>query len=112
MQNKETNKIYLLEGILYFLEKLSDINYRIATHEGDAKKRLASEAIKILILPSNEAPNQYKEEFSKLRKIIEETIKNMPSPGMTPTGLTGISNRTAIKYIKLLIDVEVSLHDY
>jgi hypothetical protein len=28
---------------LYFLEKLSNINYRIAIHEGDANRRLASE---------------------------------------------------------------------
>jgi hypothetical protein len=27
----------------YFIEKLSDINHRIAIHEGDANRRLAKE---------------------------------------------------------------------
>ena len=96
---------------LYFLEKLSDINYRMATHEGDAKRRLASEAVKILILLPSEVPCLYREEFSKLRKIVEATIRDLSSPGLTPTGLRGVGNVAAVKYIKLLINIEESFRD-
>jgi len=44
----------------YFIGKLFDINYRMAIHEGNANRRLASEAIKILLLPSNEVPDLYR----------------------------------------------------
>jgi len=83
----------------------------MATHEGDANRRLASEAVKILILPSNEVPCSYRKEFSKLRKLVEDTIRDLSSPGLTPTRLRGIGNRTAAKYIKLLIDIEESLRN-
>lgn len=95
----------------YFLGKLFDINYRMAIYEGNANRRLASEAVKILILPSNEVPCSYSKEFSKLRKLVENTIRDLPSPGLTPTRLRGIGNRTAAKYIKLLFDIEDSLRD-
>lgn len=87
----------------YFIEKLSDINNRMTIHEGDANRRLASEAGKILLLPSNEVPKHYKDEFSKLRQLVEETIGNLSAPGLTPTKLGNIRNSTASKYIKLLI---------
>ena len=90
---------------IYLVEKLSDINRRMALHEGDANRRLASEAIKILLLPSSKVPDLYKKEFIKLRNLASETIKNLPAPGLTPTKLGNIQNRTASKYIKLLIDI-------
>lgn len=95
----------------YFLEKLFSINYRMATHEGDANRRLASQAVKILLLPSSKVPHSYKKEFSKLRKLVKDTIRDLSSPGLTPTRIRGIRNRTAAKYIKLLIDIEESLRD-
>ncbi len=94
---------------LYFLEKLSDINYRISINEGNASRRLASEAIKIHVqLPvlPNEVPNLYRKEFSKLRKIVGDTIQNLSSPGLTPTRIRGMHNKDAVKYIKLLINIE------
>ena len=90
----------------YFTNKLSEINYRISVHEGTANQRLASEAIKILLLPSNEVPEDYKSEFNKLRKLIEDKIKNLSAPGLTPIKLGNIHNSTAVKYIKLLIDIQ------
>ena len=89
----------------YLMEKLFDINYRMAIHEGNANQRLASEAGKILLLPSSEVPERYKNEFNKLRQLIEETIRNLLAPGLTPTKLGNIRNSTASKYIKLLIDI-------
>lgn len=95
----------------YFLEKLSDINYKISIHEDNASRRLASQAIKIYLLSPSEVPPLYKEEFLKLKDIVENTIKNLSAPGLTPTKLQGIGNITAAKYIKLLIDIEYNLRD-
>jgi len=91
--------------IHYFRSKLFDINYRMAVHEGDANRRLASEAIKILLLHLSEVPEHHKNEFNKLRQLIKETINGLPVSGMTPTKLKNIRNSTASKYIKLLIDI-------
>ena len=60
----------------YFISKLAEINYRMAIHEGNANRRLASEAIKILLLPLSEVPEYHKSEFNKLRNCIKETVKN------------------------------------
>ena len=94
---------------LYLISKLSDINLRIAIHEGNANQRLASEAIKIRLLPSNEVPDLYKNEFNSLITLIDDTINNLPAPGLTPTKLGKIRNKTATKYIKLLMDIEEAL---
>ncbi len=91
---------------LYFLEKLSEINLRMATHEGDAIRRLANEAVNLILLPTTEVPLTFRQEFNKLKSLAQDTIKNLISPGLTPTRLCGIQNRTAVKYIKLLIDIE------
>lgn len=83
----------------------------MATHEGDANRRLASEAVKIILLPSDEVPCSYRKEFLKLRKLAEDTVRDLSSPGLTPIRIKGIRNRTAVKYIKLLINIEESLRD-
>lgn len=90
----------------YFLSKLSDINYKMATHEGNANRRLASQSKNILLLPSNEVSLKHHEKFHELKKLIEETIKNQLEPSLTPTRLLRIQNRTALKYIGLLLDIE------
>ena len=94
----------------YFKQKLSDINYRMAVHEGDANRRLASEAIKIRLLPESEVPEKYKGEFNKLRHLINETLKSLPASGLTPSRIRGIrNNSTASKYVKLLFDIQSDL---
>jgi hypothetical protein len=65
----------------YFLAKLSDINYRMAIHEGNANQRLASECGKILLLPPSEVPSSYKSDFLKLRTLIVDTLKGRSTPG-------------------------------
>lgn len=95
----------------YFLEKLFDINYQMAIHEGNASRRLASKAVKILLLSPDEVPSLYRKEFLKLHDIIKHTLKNLSAPGLTPIRLQGVGNITAVKYIKLLIDIEYSLRD-
>ena len=95
----------------YFFTKLSDINFRIATHEGNANRRLASQAVKILLLPTTEVPDKYKKEFLELRQLVEITIKNLIVPGLTPVKLHGIQNRMAVKFIKLLLLIEDEMRD-
>ena len=74
----------------------------MAIHEGDANRRLASEAYKILLLSKSEVPLKYKKQFSELVYLIELTIGRLPAKGLTPIKLGRIQNRTATKYIKLL----------
>jgi len=96
----------------YFISKLFIINYRIATHEGNANRRLASQAPQILFqLATNQkvVPNRYKKEFAKFITLIEETVAD--ANGQVPVRIKGIQNRTAAKYIKLLIDIEHYLED-
>ena len=90
----------------YFISKLFDVNYRMAIHQEDANRRLASESIKILLLPASEVPECYKREFMKLRTLIEETVNSLPESGMIPSKLKGIKSITAAKYIKLLVDIQ------
>lgn len=96
---------------LYFLEKLSAINYRMANNEKDANSRIASEGRNILLLPTFEVPERYKEDYTKLIQLIKATMENLPSPGLMLGRLNHIQNRTAAKYIKLLINIESSLKD-
>jgi tRNA U34 5-carboxymethylaminomethyl modifying enzyme MnmG/GidA len=95
----------------YFMEKLSGINYRISIHEENANRRLASEAINIALLPKNDVPKKFKAKFAELIELIENTYKKM-IPGLNPTKLGNIQNRTAARYIKLLIDMQSYIDDY
>jgi hypothetical protein len=97
----------------YFHSKLFEIIYRMAIHEGNANQRLASEAPKILfqLAPNKRiVPDQYKDNFTKLITLVENTLKD--SEGRIPIKIKGIQNRTAAKYIKLLIDIEESIRSY
>jgi len=95
----------------YFVGKLSAINYRIAVHEGNANKRLASEAPEILyklgISFKGSIPKNREKEFSKFISLIERTIIN--AQGRIPVRIGNIKNKTAAKYIKLLIDIREEL---
>lgn len=84
------------------------INYRIATHEGAASRRLASQANELLPMPIESVPDECKKEFAKLKKLIEVTLDDLPKNNglMTPVRLVNIHNSTAVKYIKLLLEIE------
>ncbi|TSC93965.1 MAG: hypothetical protein CEN91_51 [Candidatus Berkelbacteria bacterium Licking1014_85] len=86
--------------------KLPTINYRIATHEGNAIRRLASQANELLPMPVNLVPEEYKQKFAKLKQLIEEELDNLPDGVMFPVRLSNIRNSTAVKYIKLLLEIE------
>ena len=97
----------------YFHSKLFDINYHMAIHEGNTNQRLASEAPKILfqLAPNKRiVPDQYKDKFTKLIALVENTLKD--TEGRMPIRIKGIQNITAAKYIKLLIDIEESMRHY
>ncbi|PIP60217.1 hypothetical protein COX00_04120 [Candidatus Uhrbacteria bacterium CG22_combo_CG10-13_8_21_14_all_47_17] len=88
--------------------KLPTINYRIATHEGTASRRLASQANELLPMPIESVPDECKKDFTNLKRLIEETLNNLPrnSGLMVPVRLANIHNSTAVKYIKLLMEIE------
>lgn len=83
----------------------------MATHEGDANRRLASEAYNILLLPETEVPAQYAKQFEKLIELIKLTIARLPEKGLTPVKLARIQNRSAVKYIKLLYVIMEEMTD-
>jgi hypothetical protein len=96
----------------YFIEKVSAINYRIALDENGANSRLANEARNILLLPQADVPEKYKNEFSKLMDMINTSIENLPVSGLGLSRFNHIYNKTAVKYIKLLIDIEHCLKGF
>ncbi len=95
----------------YFLGKLSDINFQMAIHEGNAYTRLASQAINIYKLPTSEVPENYIRQYKKLICLIEVTISRLPAPGLTPTKLQRIQNKTAAKYLKLLFEIQDEIRE-
>ena len=95
--------------IHYFNGKLGIINYNMAIHEGNANRRLASQAENIYRLPQSAVPENYKKEYSKLHTLIESTLDKINVPGLIPVRLNKIKNSTASKYIKLLWEIEDEL---
>ena len=91
----------------YFISKLFAINYRIATHEGNANRRLASQAPQILFQLTTfrrAVPDRYKKQFAKFIVLIDNTVAD--TDGFIPIRIKSIQNKTAAKYIKLLIDMQ------
>jgi hypothetical protein len=92
----------------YFLGKLSEINYRMAIHEGNANERLASQSVQLQLLPSYIIPE-------KLRKIFDQHIErirhgtNYSHSGSSPAKIYHMYNKTAAKIIKDLITIEEEL---
>lgn len=63
----------------YLFGKLSEINYRMAVHEADANRRLASEGLSLLIIPTSAVPARFQKQFSKLRALIEDAYARVTS---------------------------------
>ena len=83
----------------------------MAIHPENAIKRLASETHNILWLPSEYIPEQYKKEYAELINLLSDSVKSISVPGAIPSSLGKIRKDTAIKYIKLLFDIQDSLQD-
>lgn len=85
--------------------KLPIINYRIAMYEGTSNRRLASQAHAILPMPAEMVPGGCKKQFKKLKQLIDDELDKLPN-GTWPARLGNMRNRTAVNYIKLLIEIE------
>jgi len=90
--------------INYYLGKLAAANYQIAIHPGAANERLTSQVDRILILSSEIIPEEYRRDFSVLIKRINESYGSRP-----PHKIYGMRNKTAARYIKLLLDIQEGL---
>lgn len=91
----------------YFFKKLSIINYKMAIHEGNANRRLASQSVEILHkLFLSEVPGKFKKEFNELINLIDKTLSKIQQPGVYPVKIDGIKNKKAANYIKMLIEIE------
>jgi hypothetical protein len=94
----------------FFLERISIINYNMAIHEGNAKQRLASQCRNILLLPIEEVPERSLIEYKKLIGMIRTELSFYPK-GLEITNFIGKRNSTAIKYIKILIEIEYVIRE-
>ena len=74
-------------------------------HEGDANRRLASEACMISLLPQEEVPERFRKRYSELIDKLDTTIRKLSVPGLKPVRIHDIYNVTAARYIKLLLDI-------
>src|SRR6476469_9575513 len=90
----------------YFLSKLSDLNYRMAIHEGDANRRLASEIDKLLLLRGAPIPQRFGARFAKFQSLIDEALAGRSGLAVRPPKFRAIQCRTAAKYIAMLIAIE------
>jgi hypothetical protein len=90
----------------YFFSILKLVNRSMAVHEGDANRRLASESANIIRIDQNIIPSQDKKEFEKLIEIIKKTLAGITFSDREPYRIDGIRNTTAVKYIKLLWQIE------
>ena len=93
----------------YFLSKLSHLNYSVATHPGDAKSRLGSQATYLFLISIDVIPEHFKKDFNVLIKLIKDE-NQINSVGMGIRFL-GKKNTSIVKFIKLLIDIENEIRD-
>ncbi len=90
----------------YFISILILVNHNLAVHEGDANRRLASEATNILRIDQKIVPSQYLIDFIKLRELIKEKLAGITFSDREPYKIDGIRKTTAVKYIKLLWQIQ------
>ena len=77
----------------------------MSLHEGDASRRLASQANDILAqLHLTNVPKPFRGDFKKFISLIDETVYD--AEGRIPLRIKGIYNITAVKYIKLLVEIQ------
>jgi|SaaInlStandDraft_4_1057021.scaffolds.fasta_scaffold220103_1 hypothetical protein len=91
------------------LGKISLINYRIATHKGDAIRRLGNQVHILTIIPADLIPKEYRKENQALKKLVDIEMGGLGNNFISTSKVGNIHNSTAIKYIKLLISIEDKL---
>ena len=93
----------------YFLGRLSQLNYSVAIHPGDAKSRLGSQAKYVFLIHIDAIPEQYKKDFNVLVKLIKD--ENQTNPVGMGIRFHGKRNAAIVKFIILLIDIENQIRD-
>lgn len=88
----------------YLKEKLNDIVYTLTVHEGNATMRLAYVYKKLLVLPKTNIPQAYKGQYNEMMGKLAIGCRTS-APGLTPSKVRNIQNRTASKYIALLVKI-------
>jgi hypothetical protein len=95
-----------MSSLEYINSKLSDALYILTTDEGDACTRLARVRPKIKVLSTSSFPMELQKDFGWVKSTIQRGIGVNPPGFPRPHKLTGITNPTASKVIKKLIDIQ------
>lgn len=90
----------------YINSKLLDALYTLTVDEGDARTRLAKVLPKIIILSTSSFPTELQKDFDWVKSTIERGIGINTIGIPPPDKLTGITNFTASKVIKKLVDIQ------
>jgi len=94
----------------YLTEKWSEMLRRMHSHPGNANARLAAQWAEIILLSTHmkelQMDKAHQREWVKLLALVQTNAKN--NVGIdAPKKIGNIRNLTAVKYIKLLMMIEV-----
>jgi len=95
-----------MSSFQYINSKLSDAIYILSTDEGDARTRLARVIPKIKVLSTSSFPVELQKDFDWVKSTIQKGIGVWPPDFPPPHKLTGITNSTASKVIKKLMEIQ------
>jgi hypothetical protein len=95
-----------MSSLQYINSKLSDAIYLLTIGEGDARTRLARVIPKIKVLSTSSFPPELQKDFEWVKSKIEKGIGFNPPNFPPPDKLSGITNATASKVIKKLLDIQ------
>jgi hypothetical protein len=95
-----------MSSLQYINSKLSDALYILTVDEGDARTRLARVLPKIKVLSTSSFPAELQKDFEWVKSKIEKGIGFHLPDSPPPYKLTGITNATASKVIKKLLEIQ------
>ena len=95
-----------MSSLVYINSKLSDAIYLLTVGEGDARTRLAQVIPKIKVLSTSSFPAELQQDIDWVKSKIDKGIGFHPPDFPPPHKLTGITNTTASKVIKRLLDIQ------
>ncbi|MFH1632657.1 MAG: hypothetical protein ABIG63_01405 [Chloroflexota bacterium] len=95
-----------MSSLQYINSKLSDALYILTVDEGDARTRLARVLPKIKVLSTSSFPTELQKDFEWVKSKIEKGIGFRLPDSPPPYKLAGITNATASKVIKKLLEIQ------
>jgi hypothetical protein len=95
-----------MTSLIYLNSKLTDAIYILTVDAGDARTRLAKILPKITILSTSSFPIELQKDFDWVKLTIKRGAGETPSGFPPPYKLTGITNPTASKVIKKILDIQ------